>query len=49
MPEVISLEPKHLTGKDGTGKGSKRRHGSDPVAYAEGWERIFGQKEKDKE
>jgi hypothetical protein len=26
------------------GKGSRRRPGSDPLAYGEGWDRIFGRK-----
>jgi len=30
------------------GKGSRRRPGSDPLAYGEGWDRVFGRKRKAK-
>ena len=33
MAEVQHLEPKHLTGKGGLGKGSQRRRGSDDAAW----------------
>jgi hypothetical protein len=31
------------------GKGDKRRKGADDKAYASGWDRIFGNKEKEKD
>jgi hypothetical protein len=30
------------------GKGDKRRKGADDKAYADNWERIFGNKQKEK-
>jgi hypothetical protein len=33
MPKVLSIEPKHLSGKGGIGKGSARRHGADEAAW----------------
>lgn len=30
------------------GKGSKRRKGANDKAYADGWDRIFGNKNKEK-
>lgn len=42
MQEVVSIEPKHLSGKDGTGKGSQMRHGANNEAYRANFDKIFG-------
>lgn len=47
MPEIHHLEPKHLSGKDGIGKGTKLRHGADLNLYRTEYDRIFGKKEAD--
>jgi hypothetical protein len=46
MTEICHLEPKHLAGKDGIGKGSLRRRGEDVEAFRAGWDRIFGQRQE---
>lgn len=38
---------KTLMGDVGNGKGSRKRLGADDKAYADGWQRIFGNKNKD--
>jgi len=40
MPEIHNLEPKHLTGKGGIGKGSKLRHGADLKAFAKNYDKL---------
>lgn len=45
MPEIVNLEPKHLTGKDGAGKGDKLRRGANLPLYRTEHDRIFGPKE----
>ena len=40
--ERIHLEPKHLVGKDGNGKGSQRRHGEDTEAYRRNFDLTIG-------
>ena len=47
MAEVQHLEPKHLTGKGGIGKGCQRRRGADDEAYRAGWDRTFGPQQKE--
>lgn len=40
MPEVVQIEPKHLAGKGGIGKGSQLRHGADLEAFERGYVAI---------
>ncbi len=35
MPEIVHIEPKHLTGKGGIGKGSQLRRGANPRLWEE--------------
>lgn len=40
MPEIHHIEPKHLAGKNGIGKGSQLRHGADLKAFERGYEKL---------
>jgi hypothetical protein len=40
MPIIEHYEPKHLSGKDGIGKGSMRRHGEDTDRFRDNFDRI---------
>lgn len=44
VKEVLTLEPRHQTGKDGRGKGSQRRRGANDSLYQANYDAVFGKK-----
>jgi hypothetical protein len=44
MPEILHLGQKHQTGKDGIGKGSAIRRGSNKKLYDANYDAVFGKK-----
>jgi hypothetical protein len=47
MPEVLHLEQRHQTGKDGYGKGAQIRRGSSKKLYDANYDAWFGKKTAD--
>jgi hypothetical protein len=47
MPEILHLGQKHQTGKDGIGKGSAIRRGSNKKLYDANYDAVFGKKGTD--
>jgi hypothetical protein len=46
VKEVLTLEPRHQTGKDGMGKGSARRRGANDKLFQANYDAVFGKKSK---